>query len=226
MTDANYSRLPNWFVREIKGLTPTERMVWIVLSNRAGASGWNLSAQEIADEVGCDRRSITRAIPVLEACGLITREGRSNQIGALKNRYVVATRMPEMPPIETIREVRRAGQWVGHEVPMGGTQSPNPSETNGTQSPSQWDTQSLAVGHGVPRKYTQLDTSDYGAPAPESNGTTDNAGTVRAHGAEARKTDAVSATAPLRLRMADGRGRRKQGAYPIPYPVPEPRAGL
>lgn len=108
MTAQNGSHLPNWFIRNVDGLTSIERMVWVVLSNRAGTKGWNLNATEIARQAGCAERSVYTALAILEHCGLIVRTRRGRETKQARNRYRVTETLPAVPTPEQLAHLRRA----------------------------------------------------------------------------------------------------------------------
>lgn len=106
MTARGSSTLPNWFIREMPALTTIERMVWVVLSNRAGTGGWNISVREIADQAGCSERAVFTALDVLERCCLIFRSRRGRATAHAKNRYRVADAKPPMPSADELKGLR------------------------------------------------------------------------------------------------------------------------
>lgn len=106
MVAAGSSRLPNWFIREVDGLTSIERMIWVVLSNRAGTTGWNLNASDIAREAGCAERSVYPALTILEHCGLIVRTRRGRETGQVRNRYRVVDERPALPSPDELARIR------------------------------------------------------------------------------------------------------------------------
>lgn len=108
----NYSKLPNWFVRDMTGvLTVIERLVWIVLANHAdnktGLCRMRLAL--IASEVGADERSTRRALNRLDSLGLIEINERSGGHGRA-SRYWVNFDKPghPLPILQTRRRIKKA----------------------------------------------------------------------------------------------------------------------